>query len=117
MLPGGSGCRHGLHPIVTCRLQLTREQEDERVRRSLASRRRWCWRASAPSVVRIGRHGGRGRGVVIGDGLVATNADNIRGDETLVTFAGDRQEVATVAAIDIDGDLAVLRVDTAGAPP
>ena len=47
---------------------------------------------------------------------MATNAHNIRGDETLVTFAGDRQEVATVAAIDIDGDLAVLRVDTAGVP-
>jgi serine protease Do len=70
----------------------------------------------APSVVRVGRHGGRGSGVVIGDGLVATNAHNIRGDETLVTFAEGRQEVATVAAVDVDGDLAVLRVDTGGVP-
>jgi serine protease Do len=70
----------------------------------------------APSVVRIGRHGGRGCGLVIGDGLVATNAHNIRGDETLVTFAGGRQQVATVAAVDVDGDLAVLKVDTGDVP-
>src|SRR5262245_11883543 len=69
----------------------------------------------APSVVRIGRHGGRGCGVVIGDGLVATNAHNLRGEQALVTFADGRQEVASVAAVDVDGDLAVLRVDTAGA--
>ena len=31
-----------------------------------------------PSVVRIGRGGGRGCGVVLGDGLVATNAHNLR---------------------------------------
>ncbi|HEX2381821.1 MAG TPA: trypsin-like peptidase domain-containing protein [Acidimicrobiales bacterium] len=72
--------------------------------------------AVAPSVVRIGRNGGRGCGVVVGDGLVATNAHNLRGDETLVTFADGRQDVATVAGIDIDGDLAVVRVDTGGVP-
>jgi serine protease Do len=70
-----------------------------------------------PSVVRIGRGGGRGCGVVFGDGLVATNAHNLRGEEALVTFAGGRQAVGTVAALDVDGDLAVLRVDTADAPP
>src|SRR4051794_19011492 len=70
----------------------------------------------APSVVRIGRHGGRGCGIVVGDGLVATNAHNVRGEETHVTFAGGREEVGTVAAIDVDGDLVVLRVDTAGIP-
>jgi serine protease Do len=69
-----------------------------------------------PSVVRVGRHGGRGCGVVIGDGLVATNAHNIRGEQALLTFAGGREEVASVAAIDVDGDVAVLRVDTGGAP-
>jgi serine protease Do len=69
-----------------------------------------------PSVVRIGRNGGRGCGVIIGDGTVATNAHNLRGEEALVTFADGRREVATVAAVDVDGDLAVLRVDTAGAP-
>jgi len=70
----------------------------------------------APSVVRIGRHGGRGCGVVAGEGLIVTNAHNLRGDETLVTFADGRQEVASVAGVDIDGDLAVIRADTAGAP-
>jgi serine protease Do len=69
-----------------------------------------------PSVVRIGRGGGRGCGVVIGDGLVATNAHNLRGEEALVSFAGGRQAVGAVAALDVDGDLAVLRVDTADAP-
>jgi serine protease Do len=53
---------------------------------------------------------------VIGDGLVATNAHNLRGEEALVSFAGGRQAVGTVAALDVDGDLAVLRVDTADAP-
>jgi serine protease Do len=71
---------------------------------------------AGPSVVRIGRGGGRGCGVVIGDGLVATNAHNLRGEEALVTFAGGRQAVGSVAALDVDGDLAVLRVDTADAP-
>ena len=69
-----------------------------------------------PAVVRIGRGGGRGCGVVLGDGIVATNAHNLRGDEAHVTFADGRQAIASVAATDVDGDLAVLRVDTAGAP-
>jgi serine protease Do len=54
--------------------------------------------------------------VVIGAGLVATNAHNLRGDEAMVTFAGGRQAVGSVAALDVDGDLAVLRVDTEDAP-
>jgi serine protease Do len=69
-----------------------------------------------PSVVRIGRGGGRGCGVVIGDGRVATNAHNLRGEEAMVTFAGGRQAVGSVVAVDVDGDLAVLEVDTDGAP-
>jgi len=69
-----------------------------------------------PSVVRIGRGGGRGCGVVLSDGVVATNAHNLRGEETLVTFSDGRQAIGSVAATDVDGDLAVLRVDTAGAP-
>src|SRR5438105_277288 len=69
-----------------------------------------------PAVVRIGRGGGRGCGVVLSDGVVATNAHNLRGEETLVTFADGRQAVGTVAATDVDGDLAVLRVDTGSAP-
>lgn len=69
------------------------------------------------SVVRIGRGGGRGCGVVVADGLVATNAHNLRDRTTTVTFGDGRCEQGEVVAADIDSDLAVLRVDTAGAPP
>ena len=69
-----------------------------------------------PAVVRIGRGGGRGCGVVLSDGIVATNAHNLRGEEALVTFGDGRQAIGTVAATDVDGDLAVLRVDTGDAP-
>ncbi|MDP8986845.1 MAG: hypothetical protein M3N11_00630, partial [Actinomycetota bacterium] len=43
-----------------------------------------------PAVVRIGRAPGRGAGVVIGAGEVATNAHNLRGEHTTVTFADGR---------------------------
>src|SRR5256885_16985337 len=69
-----------------------------------------------PAVVRIGRGGGRGCGVVLSKGIVATNAHNLRGEEALVTFADGRQAIGTVAATDVDGDLAVLQVDTGEAP-
>jgi len=69
-----------------------------------------------PSVVGIGRGRGRGSGVVLADGLVATNAHNLRGEETTVVFAGDRSAVGRVAGVDVDADLAVLAVDTGGAP-
>lgn len=68
------------------------------------------------SVVRIGRGGGRGCGVVVGDGLVATNAHNLRDRTTSVTFEDGRAVQAELVAADVEGDLAVLRVDTAGAP-
>lgn len=73
--------------------------------------------AVGPSVVRVGRHGGRGCGVVIADGYIATNAHNLRGEEVTVTFADGRQAVATVAGVDVDGDVVVVSVDTAGVPP
>jgi serine protease Do len=69
-----------------------------------------------PSVVRIGRHGGRGCGVVVSDGRVLTNAHNLRGDEVTVTFADGREVVGTVAGVDADGDLAVIDVETERAP-
>ena len=68
----------------------------------------------APSVVRIGRDGGRGCGIVVADGLVVTNAHNLRDRTTSVTFADGRQAQAEVAGLDVDGDVAVLKVDTAG---
>ncbi|MFP3900651.1 MAG: S1C family serine protease [Acidimicrobiia bacterium] len=66
----------------------------------------------APSVVRIGRHGGRGCGVVVGDGLVLTNAHNLRDRTTLVTFADGREVQGRVTGADPDADLVVLAVDT-----
>jgi serine protease Do len=72
--------------------------------------------AVAPSVVRIGRHGGRGCGVVVGDGLVLTNAHNLRDRTTQVTFADGRAAQGRAAGVDLDGDLTVLQVDTDGAP-
>jgi len=69
-----------------------------------------------PSVVRIGRGGGRGCGVVLADGLVATNAHNLRDRTTTVTFADGREAQGELTAADVDGDLAVLRVDTGDAP-
>jgi serine protease Do len=75
--------------------------------------------AVAPAVVRIGRHGGRGCGVVVADGLVATNAHNLRDRTTQVTFSDGRAAQARATAVDDDGDLTVLAVDTGGiaAPP
>lgn len=70
-----------------------------------------------PAVVRIGRGGGRGAGVVVGDGAVVTNAHNLRGPETTVTFADGRVAMGRAAGVDVDGDLAVLAVDTAGVAP
>ena len=72
--------------------------------------------AIAPSVVGIGSRL-RGSGVVTADGQVLTNAHNVRGDEVTVTFAGGRTATGTVAGVDVDGDLAVIAVDTAGATP
>ena len=68
-------------------------------------------------VVRIGRGGGRGAGVVVRDGLVLTNAHNLRGPEVTVTFADGRRETGRAAGVDVDGDLAVVRVDTGAAAP
>jgi serine protease Do len=69
-----------------------------------------------PSVVGLGRGWGMGSGVVIGEGRVLTNAHNLRRQEVSVTFADGRVATATVAGADVDGDIAVLAVDTAGAP-
>lgn len=66
------------------------------------------------SVVGIGRRQ-RGSGIVIGDGRILTNAHNLRGDEVTVTFGDGRSTRGTVAGVDLDGDLAVIQVDTAGA--
>jgi serine protease Do len=73
--------------------------------------------AAGPSVVGIGQRWGRGSGVVVERGKVLTNAHNVRGDSVGVTFADGRSAEGSVAGIDPDGDLAVVSVDTAEAPP
>jgi S1-C subfamily serine protease len=68
------------------------------------------------SVVGIGQRWGVGSGIVTGTGRVLTNAHNVRGDEVTVTFADGRTAEGTVAGHDIDGDLAVIDVDTGETP-
>jgi len=67
---------------------------------------------ASPSVVGVGR---AGSGVIVADGLVVTNAHNLR-EEVVVSFEDGATAVAAVAGVDVDGDLAVLAVDTAGHP-
>lgn len=73
--------------------------------------------AAGPSVVRIGRHGGRGCGVVVAKDRVLTNAHNLRDRTTEVTFADGRAAQAELVAVDPDGDLAVVTVDTGEVAP
>ncbi|MBW3664377.1 MAG: S1C family serine protease [Actinobacteria bacterium] len=68
------------------------------------------------SVVAL-RGGGRGSGVVVAEGRVATNAHNIRGETVEVRFADGRVVTGQVAGFDVDADLAVVTVDTGAAPP
>jgi serine protease Do len=71
--------------------------------------------AVGPSIVGIGSRL-RGSGVVVADGRVLTNAHNLRGSEVTVRFADGRTTRGAVKGVDWDGDLAVVEVDTTGAP-
>ena len=71
---------------------------------------------AGPSVVGIGQRWGVGSGIVLGEGTVLTNAHNVRGDQVTVTFADGRTAEGNVTGRDIDGDLAVISVDTGGVP-
>jgi serine protease Do len=68
------------------------------------------------SVVGIGQRWGAGSGIVLGQGQVLTNAHNVRGGQVTVTFADGHTAEGTVAGTDIDGDLAVIEVETGEAP-
>src|SRR5271163_4079710 len=70
---------------------------------------------AGPSVAGIGQRWGAGSGIVLGEGRVLTNAHNIRGSEVTVTFTDGRTAEGTVAGHDLDGDLAVIEVDTGSA--
>ena len=72
---------------------------------------------AAEAVVGLGGHWGMGSGVVLGEGLVLTNAHNVTPERATVTFADGRVEQAHVSGIDVDTDLAVLEVGTGGASP
>jgi serine protease Do len=68
------------------------------------------------SVVGVGQRRGAGSGIVLGKGQVLTNAHNVHGDQLTVTFAGGRTAQGSVGGRDIDGDLAVISVDTGETP-
>jgi serine protease Do len=59
---------------------------------------------------------GRGAGTVIAPGYVLTNAHNLRGDATPVRFSDGRVVEGEITAADVDGDLAVVAVDTGDLP-
>lgn len=71
----------------------------------------------APAVVGIGGHWRRGSGVIVAENRVLTNAHNVHGDGATCVFADGRRERGTLLGEDMDGDLAVLEVNTAGAKP
>ena len=73
--------------------------------------------AAGPAVVGIGQGWGLGSGAVVADGLVLTNAHNVRGGEVPISFGDGRTDTGHLAGVDVDGDLAVVRVDTTGVTP
>jgi serine protease Do len=68
------------------------------------------------SVVGIGQRWGVGSGIVLGENRVLTNAHNVRGSRVTVTFADGHTAEGTVAGTDVDGDLAVVEVETGQTP-
>ena len=68
------------------------------------------------SVVGVTGRRSTGSGVVLAPGRVLTNAHNLWGESVTVTFADGRTAEATPAGIDVEGDVAVLEVDTGDVP-
>mgnify|MGYP003553503389 CR=1 FL=1 len=64
------------------------------------------------AVVGIGQRWGVGSGVVLSKGQILTNAHNVRGDEVSVTFPDGHTATGRVLGQDIDGDIAVIGVET-----
>jgi S1-C subfamily serine protease len=64
------------------------------------------------SVVGIGQRWGVGSGVALGNGQILTNAHNVRGDEVTVTFPDGHTANGRVLGHDVDGDIAVIGVET-----
>jgi serine protease Do len=68
------------------------------------------------SVVGIGQRWGVGSGIVMSNGQILTNAHNVRGDEVTVTSPDGHTSTGRVLGHDIDGDIAVIGVDTGDLP-
>jgi S1-C subfamily serine protease len=68
------------------------------------------------SVVGVGQRWGVGSGVVLGNDQVLTNAHNVRGDEISVTFPDGHTATGRVLGLDVDGDIAVVGVETGDLP-
>jgi serine protease Do len=66
-----------------------------------------------PAMVAVGR----GAGMVVAEDRILTNAHNLTGPSTEVRFPDGRNAEAAVAAADVDGDLAVLTVETGDVTP
>jgi serine protease Do len=64
------------------------------------------------AVVGIGQRWGVGSGVVLGKDQILTNAHNVRGDEVTVTFPDGHTATGRVLGHDVDGDIAVIGVET-----
>lgn len=71
----------------------------------------------APAVVGLKRGARGGSGVVTASGRVLTLARNLRGEQVALCFADGREARAELVGADLDVDLAVLAVDTAGVQP
>lgn len=69
-----------------------------------------------PAVVGIGRGWSQGCGLVVGDGLILTNAHNLGDDRLAVTFIDGRVADGSVRGSDPDGDLAVVAAATQATP-
>ena len=74
-------------------------------------------RQVGPAVVGIGTRRALGSGVVVAPGKVLTNAHNVRGESATITFADGREARGTTEGVDVDGDIAVLSVDTGDIAP
>ena len=69
------------------------------------------------SVVGLGHGWGLGCGVVLAEGVILTNAHNLRTDDVAVAFGDGRRANGRVIATDADSDLGVVAVETAETPP
>jgi len=72
---------------------------------------------AAPAVVGIGGRWHRGSGVVVAENRVLTNAHNVHSDGATCVFADGRHVRGNLLGEDMDGDLAVLEVNTGGIAP